>query len=943
VSEQQFTEQERLHQLLCAYVLNEASAEERAEVERALEGSPELREERARLEATIGMVRTTLTSGDTLSLDATSKLIAAAQRKQRPRYVTSSALKIAAGFLVLVGGATAYRAWTRMNARSEEKIAFGYNLDGASGTTVASADKREGGTYRGPGDSKAAPAPAPEAEAPMRVLGYGGGESVAGSNLSMSPPSEAKPVGQIEAKNFNQPTIFELHDAAAKAQDSSDVNLVEDWGQPGAKPAPAPEIVDRSLDSVDTGSGGTAIGSGVGAIRYSRKAAPGQAKAEKAKLPAAPASGGGGGPATLGPTTPEAVTPGLARAAGGAAAPRPLPETQLRARELNSVPADGKEASVDELLGLQDADERRVALGEELKRFDEASDKKDGADDFYLGRAQLERQRFTPEEVDRRCDLFLGHCRRRPNERPRDMFFRFWGDNPFEVTQFDQLSTFSVDVDTASYTLARNYLAKNYLPQKEQVRTEEFLNYFKPDLAPPKEGTFAIHTELAPSLFSTQPNTWMLRVGIRGKEVSRSERQPLALTFVIDVSGSMKEGDRLGLVKHALRLLLSELDARDAVSIVAFSSEARLILPMTAAASRGLIESALDPLQPDGGTNTEAGLRMGYEQAVAALTKFSHNRVVLLTDGVANIGITDPNVLTASVERQRKAGIYLNTIGVGMNNHNDALLEQLADKGDGVCNYVDDAKEARRALVENFTGAFEPIARDVKVQVEFDPAQVERYRLLGYENRAIADADFRNEKVDAGEVNAGHQVVALYEIVRTGGGDGPLAKVNLRWKQPHVNGVALAGNEEATEISAPVLAGRAAASYAATSAGYRRSVLVAQFAEFLRRSYHARGDSLDALIAEAAKLDAELRDPEFSEFVQMVVRSKTLVLDEQSRFTELERHTERYRYNCYLRAQLEDLRRDSDRGLVAQLEAENLQLEAQIRELLHQRLEQRVK
>jgi Ca-activated chloride channel family protein len=411
-------------------------------------------------------------------------------------------------------------------------------------------------------------------------------------------------------------------------------------------------------------------------------------------------------------------------------------------------------------------------------------------------------------------------------------------------------------------------------------------------------------------MFGDSPDSWMLRVALRGREVQKNERMPLTLTFIIDVSGSMRENSRLELVKHALRLLVAQLDARDSISIVKFSTDASLVLPMVSARQRDLIESAIDPLQPEGSTNTEAGLRMGYAQAVAALTKGSNNRVVLLTDGVANVGITDPNALVAMVENQRKAGILLNTVGVGMNNHNDNLLEQLADKGDGLCNYVDDAKEVRRALVDNFTGAFETIARDVKIQVEFDPSQVERYRLLGYENRAIADQDFRNDKVDAGEVGAGHQVVALYEVMRThGSGDGPLATVRVRWKKPYTNGVADSESDTATEIAQQVLPKNAAGSYSATSAGYRRSILVAQFAEFLRRSVHARNDSVDRLIDEARKLQGEFPTPEYVEFVDMISKSRDLVLTALARRDWFDRCGEELRLRSYLQCQIDDLQR----------------------------------
>jgi Ca-activated chloride channel family protein len=514
------------------------------------------------------------------------------------------------------------------------------------------------------------------------------------------------------------------------------------------------------------------------------------------------------------------------------------------------------------------------------------------------------------DELSHRLKDIALLCRRMPNESPRDMFFRYWGDNPFELAAVDRLSTFSADVDTASYTLARRYLTEGQLPTKAQVRTEEFLNYFKGDVEAPSEGTFRIQMELAPSLFGDSSDTWMLRVALRGREVTKQARDPLALTFVIDVSGSMEEEARLELVKHALRMLVSQLDTQDTISIVKFSSDASLVLPATSVRHRDLIESALQPLAPEGGTNTEAGLRMGYAQASAALTQGAQNRVVLLTDGVANIGITDPNALVAMVESSRRQGILLNTVGVGMDNHNDHLLEQLADKGDGLCNYVDDEREVRRALVDNFTGAFQSIARDAKLQVEFDPSQVESYRLLGYENRAIADADFRNAKVDAAEIGAGHQVVALYEVVRKRStqADGPLAVARVRWKAPYRSGVAdAASNESESELETRLSARDAVGGYGQASAGYRRSVLVGQFAEFLRRSVHARSDSVDRLLVEAERLDAELRDPDFSEFVTLVKRSRELVLAELQRRDWIDDCGDALKHHEFLRARCREL------------------------------------
>lgn len=584
-------------------------------------------------------------------------------------------------------------------------------------------------------------------------------------------------------------------------------------------------------------------------------------------------------------------------------------------------------------------------------------------DEFGLG---LERNRqedegrrpvFTPKQIDEGVRITFDHicedARRKPHERPRDMYFRWWGDNPWEVTQTDKLSTFAADVDTASYVLARRYLREGNLPTKAQIRTEEFVNYFDPDIAAPTEGTFAIQTELAPSLFGGSERRWQLRVGVRGKEIADHERPPMNLTFVVDTSGSMEENNRLELVKHALRLLVGQLDGRDAISIVAFAKEARLILPLTSAANRGVIESAIHPLTPDGGTHAESGLMMGYEVALAGLNAQAQNRVIFLSDGVANLGETDQDRINANVTRHKDAGIYLNTIGVGMSNHNDVFLEQLANKGDGIFDYVDDAASTERAIVERFVGALVPIASDVKIQVDFDPAQVLRYRLLGYENRAIADADFRNDKIDAGEVGAGHQVTAIYEIERAGGPtpmDTPLATVRLRWKEPKAP---FQDEREisVTEVEHTVLSADASGSWDAASLGFRRASLVAQLAECLRGSTHARGDSLDALRFEMQRIADHpeyAQDSDTAELPGLVQRAIDLGVERRFFRSELGSTVDEYRRHKYLCEQLDELDQRTDaRGIqtedLIRLKHANDELEDRIQDLIRKDLQTRTR
>lgn len=556
--------------------------------------------------------------------------------------------------------------------------------------------------------------------------------------------------------------------------------------------------------------------------------------------------------------------------------------------------------------------------------------------------AVLDEERLAPSvevvlDPDLVVDRFYERCTRRPQESPSAMFFRYWGDNAFENALLDNQSTFGVDVDTASYALARNYVRSGYLPSKEQVRTEEFVNFFDADVPPPAEQAFAVTMELAPSRYGEPAREpWMLRVAVRGKDVEGTERDPLALTFVIDVSGSMSQGNRIELVKHGMRLLVGELDTRDTVSIVTFNQSSQLVLPPTSADNRALIEGAIYGLEPGGSTNAAAGLVLGYAQAEQMIAERVTNRVVMFSDGVANTGETDQAKITEQVRGSREKGIYLNTFGVGMGNHNDVLLEQLADKGDGICTYIDTPDEAHASLVDQFLSNFQPIARDAKIQVEFDPAQVAEYRLLGYENRAIADADFRNDAIDAGEVGAGHQVVALYEVVRHATGadlEAPLATARLRWLGPYGS----SEENEARELEATLGAREASGSWEGTTAGFRRDALVAQYAEFLRRSRHAKGDSFEQLVADAKVLAPELRDPDFDEFVGLLEASRGLIASTLSPHDELTLALDAVRENLVLRAQVEDLiaQRNVELGeSLRRIEQQNHQLEAELRDLL---------
>ena len=456
------------------------------------------------------------------------------------------------------------------------------------------------------------------------------------------------------------------------------------------------------------------------------------------------------------------------------------------------------------------------------------------------------------------------------NNEPYDMFFEDYGVNPSIDTEDDNLSTFALDVDTGSYTVMRNYLNDGYLPPSDSVRVEEYINYFDQGYELPSEHqTFNIYIDGGPSPFTQTERYDMLRIGIQGYEVPDEERKDAALTFVIDVSGSMDMDNRLGLVKQSLEMLVEQLHRDDTVSIVVYGSEARVVLEPTRGSDTGEILSAIYSLQPDGSTNAEAGLRLGYRMAMEAYNTDGINRVILCSDGVANVGETGPEAILEEIDHFVEEGITLTTIGFGMDNYNDTLMEQLADQGNGFYAYVDNRDEARKLFIDEITGTLQTIALDAKVQVEFNPEVVRNYRLVGYENRDVADEDFRDNEVDAGEIGAGHSVTALYEIKLQPEAYGKIATVFMRWEDPDTHQV--------VEISQDYFADKLERDFRETDPYFQRSVVVAEFAEILKDSYWAEDSSLDDVYDEARRIEDELRrDNDMEEFVDLVKKAVRL-------------------------------------------------------------------
>ncbi len=403
------------------------------------------------------------------------------------------------------------------------------------------------------------------------------------------------------------------------------------------------------------------------------------------------------------------------------------------------------------------------------------------------------------------------------------------GINPYLDPEEDRVSTFALDVDTASYTIAQRYVDDGFRPDPASVRVEEWINAFDQGYRSPRNATFAIVADGGPTPF-TEPDEVLLRIGLKGRDISERARQDASLTFVIDTSGSMERDGRLELVKDALRVLVDGLQDADTVSIVEFGDDGRVVLRPTPASRDREIIDAIDRLSPRGSTNLEAGLRLGYELARESMTESGIDRVVLASDGVANVGLTDPQGILESIRRDAAAGIELVSVGVGMGNYNDVLLEQLADKGDGFYRYVNGADEARRLFRDDLTGTLQTIALDARAQVEFEADVVAAYRLVGYENRAIADDEFSDPGVEAGAIGAGHAVTALYALRLREGVDGHarIGTIRLRWTEPDRGGT--------DELARDILTSDLARSFAASDPYFRFDALVAASAEVLRAS-----------------------------------------------------------------------------------------------------------
>jgi Ca-activated chloride channel family protein len=452
--------------------------------------------------------------------------------------------------------------------------------------------------------------------------------------------------------------------------------------------------------------------------------------------------------------------------------------------------------------------------------------------------------------------------------------------NPVKRTAEEPVSTFSIDVDTAAYANVRRFLNDGAAPPADAVRVEELINYFDYGYARPasKETPFRPTVAVAPSPWSAERQ--IVHIGLQGYAAPRADAPPLNLIFLVDTSGSMSGEDRLPLARKALNVLIDQLRPQDRVAMVAYAGSAGAVLAPTDGRSKLKMRCALGALESGGSTAGGAGLKLAYDLARQNLDKNAVNRVILLTDGDFNVGITEPNRLKDFVADQRKSGVYLSVYGFGRGNYNDTMMQALAQNGNGVAAYVDTLREARKLFRDDFQSSLFPIADDVKIQVEFNPARVAEYRLIGYETRLLNREDFNNDQVDAGEVGAGASVTALYEITPVGarpssdplryGGKarpiatptGELAYLKVRYKTP--------GGSASKLIERPIGAGDTVASLSAAPESTRFAVAVAAYGQKLRGDpWVGDGFGWDAVTALAQGSRGQDTDGLRAEFVQL--------------------------------------------------------------------------
>jgi len=472
-------------------------------------------------------------------------------------------------------------------------------------------------------------------------------------------------------------------------------------------------------------------------------------------------------------------------------------------------------------------------------------------------------------------------------DQGRDKFSKLT-PNKLKLVASEPVSTFSIDVDTASYSFVRSALNRGVLPQKNAVRVEEMINYFDYDYAAPDDRAepFKTNVSVMPTPWNT--NTKLLRIGIKGFELPKSEAPKANLVFLLDTSGSMNSPDKLPLLRNSFKLLLSSLKPDDTVAIVTYAGSAGTVLEPTRAADKNKILAALDQLNSGGSTAGAEGIRQAYQLAERNLDKKGVNRVILATDGDFNVGISNPEELKSFVERKRNTGVTLSVLGFGHGNYNDQLMQTLAQNGNGNAAYIDTLNEARKVLVEEAGSTLFTIAKDVKLQLEFNPAQVSEYRLIGYETRLLNREDFNNDKVDAGDIGAGHSVTALYEFTPAGSASQQVDSLRYQSESPAKTPGSnsdeyafmkirykLPDSDTSTLIETPVTRATEATSAAQAPQATRFAAAVAAFGQILRGGRHTSTFTYDDVVTLAQSAKGEDRFGYRAEFINLVRLAKS--------------------------------------------------------------------
>ncbi len=752
---------------LTAYALGELGTQERAAIERRLAEDPKARQQVEETIAFAVQLGSALRAEEAPELRAEQlRAIREAARKQRkviafPAWLTRAAVPLAAAAGVALAGWFAIPAFRGAQPSPEGNMAEAAGqpesreawLERATRLAEESLDRS---AKVAAGDSPAAATTLPPAPA-MRRIERIDSATIDGvtrrETLTLTPPvvvgqeitlaPSARPTGgdrggrqlaEMEAMPDSRGTDVadliqnrgQLGSAEAKAAPAQLTDLMARAAEVPAPPAPDRGGVHRGAVTL-----GLAPQSAAGGALGLPAAAPAQARAGGAVVPSAPMARMGG----------VMVATEAAPAAGG---------------------------------GIAGADSYAATAGGALATAEQPVAREGG----QLARRLMVEVMPHPVPPAPELPMVVGKPVRPFNTETYDKI----EDNAFlDVTQ-NPLSTFSIDVDTGSYANVRRFLRAGQLPPAGAVRIEEMLNYFEYDYPPAPEGKpFSVSVDVVGAPWNAKHQ--LARIGLKGREIDPANRPPCNLVFLLDVSGSMNQPNKLPLVKQAMKILLEQLGEKDRVAIVTYAGASGLALPSTPADRKRDIREAIDELRPGGSTNGAAGVQLAYDIAKANFIPGGANRVILATDGDFNIGVTSRDELLRLIEEKAKSNVFLTVLGFGMGNLKDATLEQLADKGNGTYGYIDDEREAKRLFARHATGSLVTIAKDVKIQVEFNPARVGAYRLIGYENRALRAEDFNDDKKDAGEIGSGHTVTALYELVPPGEAMG-LPKVDeLKYQQ----------------------------------------------------------------------------------------------------------------------------------------------------------------